>query len=429
MLCTGLGASAFAGETPYDDPNDFLPYDAKQAALGQLLFYDKILSGNKNIACSTCHHPDFGTGDGLSLGIGEGGVGLGTNRHAGTGDSRIKKRIPRNAPALWNLGAKDINVMFHDGRLSFSDVYGNGLDSPAQEWLPEGFTSILAAQAIFPLVAQFEMAGNPSENEIAGAVHDRIDAAWPILAKRVRVIPEYGQRFVDAYRHIQTPEQVTIADIGNALASFISFEWRSMDSPFDAYLMGDETAMIPDQIAGMELFMGRGNCASCHVEPLFSDQKFYALGLPAFGPGRTRTFDFIARDVGKMGHSDDLADAYRFRTPMLRNVALTAPYGHNGAYPDLRGIIEHHLNPEKSRANWHPDLAALPDAPWLAEIDFIVQQDTREMARQARAIDIKPVDLDDMEIDQLIAFMHALTSDTRQRLGIPNSVPSGLPLD
>ena len=53
--------------------------------------------------------------------------------------------------------------------------------------------TLLAAQAIFPLVAQFEMAGNPKENEIAGAVHDRIDASWPILAKRVRVIPEYGE--------------------------------------------------------------------------------------------------------------------------------------------------------------------------------------------------------------------------------------------
>lgn len=429
ILCSGLGVSAIAGETPSDNPVDFLPHDAKQAALGQLLFYDKILSGNKNIACSTCHHPDFGTGDGLSLGIGEGGVGLGPDRHAGTGDSRIKKRIPRNAPALWNLGAQDLHVMFHDGRLSTADTYENGFDSPAQEWLPDGLNSLLAAQAIFPLVAQFEMAGNPSENEIAGAVHDRIDAAWPILAKRVRVIPEYGQRFVDAYDHIHTSEDVTIADIANALASFMSFEWQSMDSPYDAYIAGDKSAMNTDQIAGMGIFMGRGNCVSCHQTPLFSDQKFHALGLPAFGPGRTRLFDFIARDVGHMGHSDDLNDAYRFRTPMLRNVALTAPYGHNGAYPDLRGMIEHHLNPVQARTNWRPAMAKLPEAPWLAAIDFVVQQDTREMARQASVIDIQPVDLNDLEIDQLIAFLHALTGATRQRLGIPKSVPSGLPLD
>ena len=74
--------------------------------------------------------------------------------------------------------------------------------------MPEelGLDSVLAAQALFPLVAPFEMAGNPEENEIAGAVNDRIDAAWPILAKRVRTIPEYGKMFVDAFDEIETPD-------------------------------------------------------------------------------------------------------------------------------------------------------------------------------------------------------------------------------
>ncbi|MGY9052813.1 MAG: cytochrome c peroxidase, partial [Rhodobacterales bacterium] len=89
---------------------DFLNFSNEQTKLGQLLFYDKILSGNSNISCATCHHPDHGTGDGLSLGIGEGGVGLGPKRIIG--DDVIKKRIPRNSSALWNLGAKKINVLF-----------------------------------------------------------------------------------------------------------------------------------------------------------------------------------------------------------------------------------------------------------------------------------------------------------------------------
>ncbi len=410
---------------------DFLTFEVEQAALGQLLFYDKILSGNRNIACSTCHHPDFGTSDGLSLGIGEGGVGLGPKRSTGTGDDRIKKRIPRNAPGLWNLGARDIDVLFHDGRLSRADTYGNGFDTPAEEWLPDGLNSVLAAQALFPLTAQFEMAGNPKENEIAGAVHDRIDAAWPILAKRVRTIPEYGQGFVRAFDHVATASDVTIVEIANALAAFMSIEWQSFDSPYDAYLAGDSDALTPEQKRGMDLFFGSANCSGCHSGRLLSDQKFYALGLPPFGPGRTRMFDPMVRDVGRMAESDDLADAYRFRTPMLRNVALTAPYGHNGAYPTLDGIVRHHLDPNTGLTKWTSDLASLPNAPWLAEIDFVVWQDWREMARHARAVDIEPIDLSESGIADLVAFLQALTgkSVVDPRFGIPKSVPSGLPLD
>ncbi|MFO8125571.1 MAG: cytochrome-c peroxidase [Yoonia sp.] len=183
-------------------PDDYIPVNADQARIGQLLFYDKILSGNKNISCGTCHHHDHASGDGLSLGIGEGGVGIGPQRTTGTGPDAIRKRIPRNAPSLWNLGHNDIETLFHDGRLTRSDIYGNGYDSPAEEWLPEGLDNLVAAQSLFPMVAQFEMAGNPRENEIAGATHDRIDVAWPIIAKRVRTIPAYGAMFVQAFDHI-----------------------------------------------------------------------------------------------------------------------------------------------------------------------------------------------------------------------------------
>jgi len=411
--------------------DDFLPFDRQQAKIGQLLFYDKILSGNRNIACSTCHHPEFGTSDGLSLGIGEGGVGLGPTRTAGKGDDRIKKRIPRNAPGLWNLGAKDLRVFFHDGRLSIAETFENGFNSPAEEWLPEGFNSILATQAIFPLVAQFEMAGNPKENEIAGAIHDRIDAAWPILAKRVRVIPVYGEMFVEAFDHINSPDQVTITEIANALAAFMALEWTSYDSPFDAYLSGEKEALTEAQKRGFSLFYGKANCAACHSGKLMSDQKFHALGLPPFGPGRTRRFDPMVRDVGRMGESDRLEDAYRFRTPMLRNVALTAPYGHNGAYPTLEGILRHHLDPKGAFASWTPELAALPSAPWLEAIDFVVWKDRLEMERQKRILDIDPVALSDPEIADLIAFLNALTGSTvdTPTFGVPDRVPSGLPID
>ncbi|MFK7876811.1 MAG: cytochrome-c peroxidase [Paracoccaceae bacterium] len=403
--------------------DDFIQFDPMQAALGQLLFYDNILSGNENINCGTCHHPAFGTGDGLSLGIGEGGHGLGPGRTPGHGATKVRKRIPRNAPGLWNLGAKDLSVMFHDGRLSTSDDFGNAFNSPAEEWLPVGFNSLLAAQAVFPLVAQFEMAGNSGENEISGAIHDRIDAAWPLLAKRVRTKAPYDRLFVDSFAHITDPAQVTIVEIANALAAFQATEWQSYDSPFDAFLKGESAALTPEQLAGMDLFYGRAQCSTCHAGALMSDQKFHALGLPPFGPGRTRRFDPYARDVGRMGESDDLADAYRFRTPMLRNVALTAPYGHNGAYATLDSIIRHHMYPDQETARWRPKDAQLPDIPWLAATDFVVLNDRLEMARQSKARDLKAPALSEVEITYLVAFMHALTGT--QSVTDP---PFGLPL-
>lgn len=425
---------ASAGDSRLPDrlgPADFPRFDEAKARLGQLLFYDPVLSGNRNIACGTCHSPDFGTGDGLSLGIGEGGLGVGTDRTPGSGDSRIRKRIPRNAPGLWNLGATSITVMFHDGRVSVADTYGNGFNTPAEEWLPEDLDNILAAQALFPLTSQFEMAGDPRENQVAGAAYDRIDNVWPIIAKRVRVIPEYGRLFVEAFDDVGDPSDVTIVHIANAIAAFEGFEWMSFDSPFDAWLAGDEDALDAQQRSGLDLFFGSANCASCHSGKLFTDQRFHALALPHFGPGRTRRHDPYVRDVGLMGESDRLEDAYRFRTPSLRNVALTAPYGHNGAYRTLRGIVEHHLDPRNGFDRWPKSEAALPDVPWLAAADFIAFDDTRERQRLASRIDIEPVALSDREIDNLVAFLGALTG-TRSvdgRLGKPDRVPSGLKVE
>lgn len=428
VLALFVSLGVVAAGTAFSDPitlDDFVDADPAQARIGQLLFYDKILSGNRNISCGTCHHHDLAGGDGLSLGIGEGGTGIGPDRIA----IDIPKRIPRNAPSLWNIGHNSINVLFHDGRLEVSDQFGNGFDSPAEEWLPSGLDNIVAAQALFPLTAQFEMGGNPGENEIAGAIHDRIDAAWPIVAARVRSYPDYTNMFIEAFDNIDDPLDITIVEIGNALGAFMTTEWRSFDSPYDAWLEGQP---LPDAAErGRELFFGDAGCASCHSGPLFSDQDFHALSLPAFGPGRTRTFDKLPRDVGRMGETDLLADAYRFRTPSLRNVALTAPYGHNGAFPTLEAMIRHHLDPETSRAGWNIEMAQLPPIPAIAAVDLAIQQDSREMARQAAVLDIQPLSLSDAEISDIEAFLHALTGATalERPLGRPDTVPSGLPVD
>ncbi len=396
-----------------------------------MLFYDKILSGNRNISCSTCHHPAFGTSDGLSLGIGEGGAGLGPARTAGIGADRIERRVPRNAPALWNLGARQIKLLMHDGRISQSRLYGNGFNTPAQEWLPDGLNSVVAAQALFPLTSETEMAGSNEENEVAGASNDRIDNSWPIIAKRVRNIPFYATSIVQAFESIQRPDQITIVHIANALAAFISSEFKSIDSPYDRWLAGDNSALNKQQQQGRDLFFGKATCSGCHSGSLFSNHSFRALALPAFGPGRTRSHDPMPRDVGRMGESDRLEDAYRFRVPMLRNVALTAPYGHNGAYPTLRSMINHHRNPLAARKSWSPRLASLPSAPWLEEIDFVIAQDKFEMQRQAAQVDINLPEISDQEVTALVAFLESLTGDQAraQEFIIPATVPSGLPVD
>ncbi len=412
-------------------PSDFLEFAPGQAELGQLLFFDPILSGNRNISCATCHNPDHAGSDALSLGIGEGGVGVGPNRMPGTGKSRIRKRIPRNAPALWNLGAVEVDTLFHDGRITVSDIYENGFNTPAQEWLPGGLNGILAVQTLFPLTSQFEMAGDPGENQVAGAAYDRIDAVWPILARRVRAIPGYANRFVAAFDDVIDPLDIDITHVANAVAAFVATEFRSHDSPFDAYLAGDVAALSDRQRSGMTLFYGKAGCNSCHSGPLLTDHRFHALMLPHFGPGRTRQWDPVVRDVGHMGVSDRLEDAYRFRTPSLRNVALTAPYGHNGAYPTLEGIIRHHLDPEASFARWQSRLATLPEVPWLSSTDFLPLDDALERTRLSSRLDIDPVALSDQEIADLVTFMHALsgTSSLNGRLGRPDTVPSGLAVD
>lgn len=92
---------------------DFIQTDEARSRLGQLLFFDPILSGNKNIACSSCHHPEFASADGVALSLGDGGQGLGPERIPVTGKNRPEQRIGRNAPALFNLGTKQFRSMFH----------------------------------------------------------------------------------------------------------------------------------------------------------------------------------------------------------------------------------------------------------------------------------------------------------------------------
>ncbi len=385
--------------------DDYLTTRPEAVELGRKLFADEILSGNKNISCQTCHHPDFGTGDGLSLGLGEGAMGIGTERIANSG---IKKRVPRHSPHLFNLGHKSITAQFWDGRISIDPDAPSGFNSPAEAWLPHGLKSLSAVQATLPLTAQFEMAGNTGENEVIGAVRQRIDYAWPVIVERVIAEDNYWALIKAAYPELQNRRDTQITHLTNAIGDYINSEFRSFNAPIDKLSRGESVDLTSDQRQGMELFYGKGQCGECHSGPLFSDGKFYSLAMPPMGPGRTRQWDPWARDVGRMGVTNNADDAYAFRVPTLRNLSFTSPYGHNGAYASLKGMIQHHNNPIQALENYDRKQAVLPNAPHIEVIDWIGFNDKRELERIKRSVDLKPLGLNESEIEQIIEFLKLL---------------------
>ena len=135
-----------------------------------------------------------------------------------------------------------------------------------------------------------------------------------------------------------------------------------------------------------------------------------------------------ARDIGRMRVTGDPQDAYKFRTPSLRNVTLTAPYGHAGSYADLRSVIHHHLDPVRALNTFDGSDVRL--TPLESADDFRILRSTDELAEIARANELNPRTLTDEEVEVLIAFLHSLTDVTgaEGRLGVPETVPSGLPV-
>jgi cytochrome c peroxidase len=404
----------------------FPEVNGPQVALGQLLFYDPILSGSGTVSCATCHHPRFGTGDGVSLGIGDGGIGLGPDRKANP-DNPPEQRIPRNAPPLFNLGASEFTVFFHDGRLERDATRASGIRTPLGSEMELGFASALSAQSMFPVLSADEMAGHYTENDVAQAVRQGLltgpGGAWDILSKRVEGIGEYRTRF-DA---VIGPDPVSFVDISDAIAAFIDFEWRGVASPFDLYLRND-TEMAPAAMRGMDLFYGAAGCADCHAGRFQTDHGFHAIAMPQIGPGKAARFESHARDTGRMRVTGRPEDAYAFRTPPLRNVAQTGPYGHSGAYATLDGVVRHHLDPVASLRSYDAGQAVMPG---FAADDLAVMSSRTEVDAIAAANTLDPIDLTDAQVADIIAFLNALTDpqSLRGALGLPLSVPSGLPID
>ncbi|WP_068111892.1 cytochrome-c peroxidase [Tropicimonas marinistellae] len=421
-----------SAELPQPVTDDmYAPVTPAMVEVGRLLFWDPVLSGNRNISCATCHHPRFGTSDGVSLSLGEGATGIGPERRPDP-ENMPEQRIPRNAPALFNLGAKEFTTLFHDGRIQADPAQPNGLRTPLDQEMVQGFSGVLSAQTMFPVLSQDEMAGHYGENEVSKAVRSGrltgAGGAWDLIAARVRDIPEYQAMFEAALPEVAAGRPVAFTDISNAIAEFITFEWRADDSPFDRHLRGEAPLDSAAQ-RGMTLFYGEAGCAECHAGPFLTDHGFHAMGVPQFGPGKAERFERHAKDEGRFrvtGHPEDL---YAFLTPSLRNVAATAPYGHTGSHRDLAGFVAYHVDPRAGLAEFdraEPILHTFDGKPIWTTLE-----DSTEKDRIGAAVATQPRHLADKDIAAIVAFLESLTDQASLdgRLGIPDALPSGLPVE
>jgi cytochrome c peroxidase len=232
---------------------------------------------------------------------------------------------------------------------------------------------------------------------------------------------------------VTSAADITYVHVANAIARFEAGVWRFDDSPFDRYLRGRHTAMSVEARQGMQLFYGRAGCSSCHSGTFQTDHEFHAIGVPQIGPGKGDNlvgYEDGLDDFGRERVTGRSADRLRFRTPSLRNVAITGPWGHDGAFNSLEMMVRHHLDPVASLQDYDETQLRLPSRPDLDAIDLLCHQDPVRRAALAASVEIRPVDLNDREVERLLAFLYALTDERvfDLRNDVPARVPSGLPL-
>ena len=274
-------------------------------ALGKALFWDPVLSGGKDVACATCHHPNSAYADGLDLSLGENAVGLGVNRRFLVPNDVA--RTKRNAQTV-------LNTAFNG-----TDINGNYAPANAPMFWDSRAKS-LEQQALGPIVSFEEMRGHAYAEAIA------LDS----VVARLKKISEYQQLFQNAFG----TNQINSANIAKAIGAF-ERTLIARNSPYDRYQKGDKTAMTAQQVQGMQAFRDEG-CNRCHSGDMFSDYEMHVLSVP---------------DNAKLTASDaGFNNTYAFRTASLRNVALTAPYMHSGVFQNLTQVWTFYDNLSDGRA-------------------------------------------------------------------------------
>ncbi|WP_026628935.1 cytochrome-c peroxidase [Dyadobacter alkalitolerans] len=270
---------------------------SEKIRLGKLLFFDPILSGNKDVSCATCHQPEFNYAEFLETSIGVNGHGTGSKRKFSE-----KNDIPfvkRNSQSIVNTAFNGIkNGESYDAESApmFWDLRAKGLEE----------------QALVPVRTLEEMRGHSYPED---KVIDQIVA-------RIQKIPAYESLFREAFKEDANP--VNVVNLSKAIASY-ERTLIANNSRFDQYMRGDSSALTTGEKEGLNLFLKTG-CAKCHSGPMLSDYKLHTLGVP----------DSQNRKETDAGANND----YAFRTPSLRNLRYTGPYMHSGKFATLEQVLQ-----------------------------------------------------------------------------------------
>ncbi|MGH9841752.1 MAG: cytochrome-c peroxidase [Blastocatellia bacterium] len=322
--------------------------EVSRVELGYVLFFDPILSGDKTTSCSSCHHPDYGMADGLKKGIGAGGRGYGAQR-AGSG-----KELQRNTPSLFNVAFNKLH--FWDGR-----------------------AGSLEEQAISPIFSEDEM-NQPSAAE---------------LLKRLRAIPKYREMFAKAFglNSKQDGGEITLPNIARAIAAF-ERKLNITETNYDFFVKGRDDRLTTEQLRGLVVFFGQGQCAVCHTPPHFHDDVLSSIGVPVSAE-KGAPLDSDPGFAAVVRREDGFG---MFKTPGLRNIERTAPYMHNGGFRTLEEVVEFY-NDGGGRGRG---------------LD-VISQDAK----------VQKLDLTEQQKKDLVSFMKSL-SDLQPAPLSPPGVPSGL---
>ena len=362
-----------------------------EAELGRLLFWDPVLSGELDVACATCHHPDFAYADGRDLALGVRAVGLGPDRvDLSGGEIRV---LERNTPTVLNIAFNGVERRRRRGgrrENEFAPLPAS-VDAETEARAPmfwDRRVRGLEAQALVPITIREEMRGDAYPEEVA------VDS----VVARLRAIPEY----VALFREVYGPDTEIAAE--HLARAIVAFE-RSLvtrNSPYDRFLAGDEDALTAQERRGLEEF-DDADCTDCHDGPMLSD------------------FDLVAEGVAEnpILAEPDVGDGrFRFRTPTLRNVALTAPYMHNGMLETLEDVLEFYDRGRSENPNVVDRRRRRRD-----DADVPGTQVARgRLSAQFRGVD----NMSEREMADIVAFLEALTDPDFDRT-VPERVPSGLP--